>query len=165
MLALPATPEQVLAQVIVPGLALLPSSCDAPQARVQLLANALQEVGENGKLQTRQQNGGPAHGLWQNEEPVQALLLANPTSAELVRSVCKARAVAPIASDMYWAVLKDDLFACAIARLILLCDPHALPELGDVDDAWVCYQKNWGPGRPRRETWPSNYAEAMNAVR
>lgn len=160
MLQLPATPKQVLAQVIVPGLALLPPSFDSPQVRVMLLAIAGQECG----LRTRQQAGGPAHGLWQCEQPIMGLLLANPNSADLVRAICKARAVAPIASDMYWAVMTDDLFACAIARLILWCDPHPLPELGDADDAWICYQKNWGPGKPRPADWPGNYSAALAAI-
>jgi hypothetical protein len=161
MLALPATPAQVLAQIIVPGLTLLPAELDTPVARVQLLAIAGQESG----LRTRQQDGGgPAHGLWQCESPVLGLLLANPVSANLIRITCRTRAVAPIASDMYLALLNDDPFACAIARLILLCDPHPLPDVGDVDDAWVCYQKNWGPGKPRPQDWPANYAAALAAT-
>lgn len=160
MIDLPATPQTVLAKVIVPALALLPAQMDTPEARVMLVAIGGQESG----YRTRQQVGGPAHGLWQNEQPVQQLLLANPASFELARTLCKARAVAPTASDMYWAVLTDDIFAAGIARLILWCDPHPLPALGDVDDAWLCYQKNWGPGKPRPDDWPSNYKAALTAI-
>lgn len=160
MIDLPATPKIVLAKVVVPALALLPVHMDTPEARVMLVAIALQESG----LRTRQQVGGPAHGLWQNERPVQQLLIDNKASAADVCAVCKSRAVAPIASDMYWALLTDDVFAAAIARLILWCDPHPLPALGDADDAWVCYQKNWGPGKPRPVDWPGNYSTALAAV-
>lgn len=160
MIDLPATPQTVLAKVIVPALALLPAHMGTPEARVMLLAIGAQESG----YRTRQQVGGPAHGLWQNEQPVQGLLLSNPASAAEVRRLCASRAVAAWPAYMYWAVATDDIFAASIARLILWCDPHPLPALGDVDDAWLCYQKIWGPGKPRPEDWPANYKAALAAV-
>lgn len=162
MLQLPATPSQVLAQVIVPTFQqLLPAKFDTPIARVLLLAIALQESG----LRVRVQQGGPAHGLWQCEQGggVHGVLTSSASRA-YARGVCCVRSVAPIESDVYWALVSDDLLACAIARLILWCDPHPLPALGDVDDAWICYQKNWGPGKPRPQDWPANYAAALAAV-
>lgn len=160
MIDLPATPQTVLAKVIVPALALLPAHMDTPQARVQELAMGGQESG----YRTRQQNGGPAHGLWQNERPVQQLLLQNPASAAEVHHLCSSRAVAPQASDMYWAILTDDIFAAGIARLILWCDPDPLPALGDESAAWDCYVRNWRPGKPRPADWPKNYRAALAAV-
>lgn len=161
MIDLPATPQTVLAKVIVPALALLPAQMDTPEARAMLLAIGGQESG----YRTRQQDGnGPAHGLWQNERPVQQLLLDNKTSAPDVYALCKSRAVAPLASDMYWALLTDDIFAAGIARLILWCDPHPLPALGDQDTAWDCYLRVWGPGKPRPTDWPANYRAALAAV-
>ena len=161
MIDLPATPQTVLAKVIVPALGLLPANMDSPESRVMLLAIGGQESGYRTRVQ---EGGGPAHGLWQNEQPVQGLLLSNPASAAEVRRLCASRAVAAWPSDMYLAVTTDDIFAAAIARLILWCDPHPLPALGDVDDAWLCYQKNWGPGKPRPEDWPANYKAALAAV-
>jgi len=161
MIDLPATPQTVLAKVIVPALALLPALYDSPAARVQLLATAMQESG----LRTRVQDGnGPARGLWQCEQPVFGLLLGNTASASQVRALCQSRAIAVWPADMYFAAQTDDLFACCVARLILWCDPHPLPDLGDADDAWVCYQKNWGPGKPRLADWPANYSAALAAV-
>lgn len=160
MIDLPATPKTVLARVIVPALALLPLPMDVPEARVMLLSIGGQESG----FRMRKQVGGPAHGLWQCEQPTMHLLLDNPASAQFVRNLCVSRAVAPVASDMYWALLTDDIFAAAIARLILWCDPHPLPAFGDADDAWLCYQKNWGPGKPRPNDWPSNYSAAIAVV-
>ena len=154
MIDLPATPQIVLAKVIVPSLALLPAHMDTPEARVMLVAIGGQESG----YRTRQQNGGPARGLWQNERPIQQLLLDNRASEVPVRNLCSARAVAPTASDMYWAVGTDDVFAAGIARLILWCDLAPLPALGDVDAAFDTYIRVWGPGAYTRGT-PAQRAE------
>lgn len=160
MIDLPTTPQIVLGKVIVPALELLPAQMDSPQARVMLLAIGGQESG----YRTRQQQGGPAHGLWQCEQPVMQLLLDNPASAKLVRELCHSRAVAPVASDMYWAVLTDDIFAAAIGRLILWCDEQPLPTVGNVANGWACYDRNWRPGKPRPADWPANYSAALAAV-
>jgi len=161
MIDLPATPQTVLAKVIVPGLALLPAQYDSPASRVQLLATAMQESG----LRTRvQDGGGPARGLWQCEKPVFGLLLGNRASESQARALCQSRAVAVWPTDMWLAATTDDLFACCIARLILWCDPWPLPAIGDADDAWLCYQKNWEPGHPRPADWPANYRAALDAV-
>jgi len=160
MIDLPVTPQTVLAKVIVPALALLPAHMDTPEPRVMLVAIGGQESG----YRTRQQVGGPAHGLWQNEQPVQGLLLSNPASAAEARRLCASRAVAAWPSDMYWAVATDDIFAAGIARLILWCDLEPLPAVGDQDAAWACYLRAWGPGKPRPADWPANYRAALAAV-
>src|SRR6185312_9712128 len=128
MLDLPATPAQVLEHVIVPTFQhLLPGKFDTPEARVQLLANGLQESG----FRTRQQQGGPAHGLWQCEQGGGVRgVLNNVASRAYARGACSVRMVAPVESDVYWALLTDDLLACAIARLILWCNPEPLPAVG-----------------------------------
>lgn len=160
MIDLPATPQIVLAKVIVPALALLPAHMDTPQARVLELAIGGQESG----YRMRKQDGGPAHGLWQNEQPVQQLLLQNKASDAEVHALCQSRAVAPLASDMYWALLTDDVFAAGISRLILWCDEEPLPALGAQDDAWVAYLRIWEPGKPRPAAWAANYRAALAAV-
>jgi hypothetical protein len=158
MLSLPISPADCLTQVIVRALGYLPASMDSPEARVLLLAIALQESG----LRTRTQDGnGPARGLWQFERGGVLAVLNNSASLQASRDLCHAFAVAPIPSDVYYTLPHDDLFACGMARLMLWCDPHPLPALGDADDAWVCYQKNWGPGKPRPQDWPANYAAAL----
>jgi hypothetical protein len=170
MIDLPATPQTVVAKVIVPALALLPAQMDTPEARVLLLPIGGQESG----YRTRQQQGGPARGLWQNEKPVQQLLLDNRASEVPVRNLCSARAVAPVASDMYFAVGTDDIFAAGIARLILWCDAAPLPALGDADAAFETYIRVWGPGAYTRGTpaeraairqrFMDNYSAALAAV-
>lgn len=159
---LPATAADCLAQVIVPGLAYLDPKYDSPKARVMLLAIALQES----SLSTRHQYGnGPARGLWQTEQGGARCVIDNAASKQAVIDLCRKFAVAPISSDVYYTLPQDDLFACAFARLMLWCDPHPLPVLGDASDAWICYQKNWRPGKPRPQDWPNNYAAALAAVR
>lgn len=170
MIDLPATPQTVLAKVIVPALALLPAQMDTPPARVQLLAMGGQESG----FRTRQQQGGPARGLWQCERPIMQLLLQNPASAAEVHALCQSRAVAPLASDMYWAVGTDDVFGAGAARLILWCDTAPLPELGDENAAWETYVRVWGPGAYARgndaqkaeilQRFQDNYRAALAAV-
>lgn len=160
MIDLPATPQTVLAKVIVPALTLLPARMDTPDARVMLVAIGGQESG----YRTRQQQGGPARGLFQCERPVLQLLLDNRASEVPVRNLCSMRAVAATASDMYWAVGTDDIFAAGIARLILWCDAAPLPALGDQDAAWASYLRVWGPGKPRPADWPSNYQAALTAI-
>lgn len=160
MMQLPATPATALAEAIDPALALLPAAMSSLEAKVMLLAIMLQESG----LRARQQEGGPAKGIAQCERPIMQLLLDNRASEVPVRNLCSARAVAPTASDMYWAVGTDDVFAAGIARLILWCDLEPLPALGDQDGAWACYLRVWGPGKPRPADWPANYRAALSAV-
>lgn len=162
MLQLPATPSQVLAQVIAPTYQhLLPGKFDSVQANVLLLAIGLQEDG----FRERQQFGnGPAHGLWQNEQGGGVNgVLTNPVSRPYARGICNVQGVAPISSDVWNALLTDDLLACGFARLILWCDTAPLPSLDDADGAYDYYFRNWRPGRPRPETWAANYAAAMSA--
>jgi hypothetical protein len=162
MLSLPASASQVLAQVIIPSFAhLLPAKFDSPEARAMLLASGGQESG----FATRQQIGGPAHGLWQNEQGGMVHgVLTNSATSRYARSFCSLQCVAPIESDVYAAIKFDDLLACAIARLGLWADPQPLPALGDEQGAWACYLRNWRPGKPRPDSWPANYAAAVKAV-
>ena len=173
MITLPASPAQVLAQVIVPTLHhLLPAKFDSERARVQLLAMA----GQESNLATRRQGGGgPAPGLWQAEQggSIRGVLTSSATS-QYARSVCLLLAVAPVESEVYAGLLSDDALACAFARLTLWADPHPLPALDDEEAAWGCYLRNWRPGaytrgddeeRSRlRARWHGNYAAALQAV-
>lgn len=161
MLQLPATPKQVLAQIIAPTFQhLLPGKFDSQSARVQLLAIMLQESG----LKTRRQVGGPARGLAQFEQGGGIHgVLTNPASSIWAKAVCLHRAVAPTEGDVYAALLVDDLLACAFARLLLWTDVAPLPAIGDADGAWAYYLRNWRPGKPRPADWAANYATALAA--
>lgn len=141
---------------------LLPAKFDGAQARVQMLAQGLQESG----FITRQQVGGPARSYWQMEQGGGIRgVLTHPASKAYARAVCGLRAVAPVESDVYAAFLSDDPLACAFARLLLWTDAAPLPALGDADGAWAMYLRVWRPGKPRPETWAANYATALNAAR
>lgn len=140
---------------------LLPAKFDGDRARVMLLAIGLQES----QFLFHSQVGGPARSYWQMEQGggIHGVLNAQPSKA-YAKSVCQFRAVAPVESDVYAAFLVDDLLACSFARLLLWCDANPLPMLGDADSAWACYLRNWRPGKPRPDDWPSNYAAALVAV-
>src|SRR5699024_5570463 len=96
------------------------------EARVMLGATALQESG----LATRQQYGGPAHGLWQFERGggVRGVLNYHTTRAH-ARSLCAKRHVSPTSLAVYEALPHDDVLAAGFARLYLWTDPRALPAL------------------------------------
>ena len=141
---------------------LLPAKYDSVQARVLLLAIGLQES----QFLRRAQIGGPARSFWQEEQGGSIHgVLTSPATRLQMRAVCQLRVVAPIESDVYGAVLTDDLLGCAVARLVLWADPNPLPVLGDVAAAWACYDlRAWRPGKPRPHDWPTNYAAALAAV-
>lgn len=141
---------------------LLPAKFDGRQARVQLLANGMQET----RFETRQQiGGGPGRSYWQFEQGGGIRgVLTHPASKAYARAFCGLRAVAPVESDVYASFLSDDQLACAFARLMLWTDANPLPQLGDADGAWVYYLRNWRPGKPRPDTWAANYAAALEAV-
>jgi len=151
---------------------LLPAKFDSPAARVQLLANGLQESG----FLTRQQDNGPARSYWQMEQGGGIhWTLINKTTGPYARTACSLRAVAPIESDVYAAFLSDDLLACVFARLLLWADPSPLPQLGDEADAFMLYLATWNPGAYARgdagqraeieARFFRNYAAAVQAVR
>src|SRR5699024_10369063 len=62
-LPLPISLADAQTRILDPALSLLPAVMDTHQARVMLLAIALQES----DLAYREQIGGPAHGLWMFE--------------------------------------------------------------------------------------------------
>jgi hypothetical protein len=161
MLALPTTPAELLAQVVVPALALLPPEMDSPSARVQLVAESIQETG----LRSRQQLQGPAHGLLQAEQggSIRAVL-SNPLTRSYAATICAMRGVPATEVDVYAALLTDDILAFVFGRLDLYADPHPLPALGDKQAAWDCYMRVERPGKPRPWDWPNSYSAALAAV-
>lgn len=147
------------------ALALLPRPMDSAEARVQLVANGLQES----LLEHRRQlvgnpprPVGPAKGLWQFERLGGCRgVVDHAASRYWMHSVCKARGVAFTATALWNAIEFDDVLACAAARLLLFTDPRRLPALGDADDAWRLYIRTWRPGKPHRATWAERYAQAL----
>jgi hypothetical protein len=152
---------------------LLTAKFDGAAARIQVLANGMQETG----FQTRQQiGGGPGRSYWQFEQAGGIRgVLTHPATKAYARAICGLRAVAPVESDVYAAFLSDDLLACAFARLLLWTDPNPLPQIGDEKGAWALYHRTWRPGAFDRGNaqqqaevlarWHNSYSAAFSSVR
>ncbi len=160
MLPLPITPVDALAQIIEPGLALLPALLTTRGSKTMLLAIALQESG----LKHRRQITGPARGLWQFERIAVTHVLQHAASAAMALDVCKARGVVPESRSVHDALMRDDLLACAFARLNLFTDAQPLPCVGEIAAAWATYKRVWKPGKPHLNRWQDNYPLAVEAV-
>lgn len=152
--------------IIVPALAMLPQKMDTPEARVMLLAIALQESGCTARCQVLAGGGrGPARGLWQFERfgGVQGVLthgMVRPLASKL----CFERFRTDGPSYVWAALERDDVLACVLARLLLWTDVYRLPPIGDDEGAWRLYLRTWRPGKPRPDDWAENYARALETV-
>ncbi|MDM0024063.1 hypothetical protein [Variovorax saccharolyticus] len=155
--------SQVLAEIVDPGLAMLPMSMDTPRARLMLLAIGRQES----RFRYRRQTGnGPARGFWQFEQGggVKGVMTHSATRGHAHR-VCAERGVMWGRPNVWAALESDDLLAVCFARLLLFSDPKPLPAVGDYDAAWTLYaDRTWRPGKPHRETWNGYYDEARAAL-
>lgn len=153
--------RSVYTDVIDAAAHLLPLRLDTPEARVMQLAISGQEAA----WKYRRQIGGPAKGLWQFEKGggVKGVLM-HPSTDDMAVAVCRLRNVAPSTDEVYPALDKDDLLACAFARLLLYSDPKPLPKIGDADAAWNYYLRNWRPGKPHPDAWCNNYSMAVAVV-
>jgi hypothetical protein len=165
------TPRQLAegfnAGALSAALALMPPRADTREARVLLLAIGLQESGLIQRVQVVAGGGeGPARGLLQFERGGGVRgVLSHPASRDLALQICIARRLPAVSTSVVWDELAtDDVLAFAFGRLLLTTDPKALPQLGDEQGAWACYQRNWRPGKPHPERWPANYAAALAAV-
>lgn len=163
------TPSRFLESILDPGLDSLAQLGGPPmndQARRLLLSIALQESGP--QLNARYQNSpaaspGPARGWWQFEQGGGVTgVLNHSASKSLASKSCEAYSIQAIPSSVWRALEGHDHLATAFARLLLWTDPKALP-MTEVD-GWDCYIRNWRPGKPHPENWPSNWAEASKAV-
>lgn len=155
-------PRDALDSIILPTYRdVLPGRFASDAANVMLLAIGLQES----RLEFRRQFKGPARGLWQFERGggVQGVLQHNATR-RYAMAVCVLRDVPYVAADVYEKLEHDDLLACAFARLLLFSDPRPLPPIGDADEAWGYYVRNWRPGKPHPITWAAFYRQAVDAV-
>jgi len=157
------TPETFVDTVIDPALALLPPRMDSQEAVALLVAIALQESG----LKHRRQVGGPALGFLQWELPQVGLVLRHPVVGPLARKVLAEMVYEPgdpPHEHIHAAMEHNDILNAAFSRLLLWPDAAPLPKRGDVQGSLATYLRIWKPGRPRAETWPSNYVRAWNAV-
>lgn len=164
------TPAEFLRDVIDPGLIWLaglggPAVTD--NARRMLLAIALQESGPN--LEARYQNHpsttpGPAKGWYQFEQGGGVRgVMTHPATKALAEKASKAANVAHHEQAVHRALEGHDNLSTAYGRLLLLPDPQALPTTQQA--GWDYYNRNWRPGKPHPDRWPSNWAAADAAVR
>lgn len=176
LLPLPMSPAQALG-LIREAAALLPPKMDSEPARVQVLAQCLQE---SSLAYRRQMGDGPARGLAQFERGGGvAGVLHHPLSRDLARGVCEARGVAVNTLAVWTALEFDDVLNMALSRLLLWTDPRKLPDPDEFIDpdhhidpndpnasaSWRLYYRVWRPGKPHINKWPKNHATALAAVR
>lgn len=155
--------DGLLHAVVNPALSLLPPRMDSDAARVLLLAITLQEADGIYRVQ---HGDGPAHGLWQFEEGGAVRGVINhPQSRDYAHAVCASRRVKCTQHDVWLALVADDILAAAFARLLLWTDFHPLPSVdAPAQEGWVCYERNWRPGKPHPEKWPACHAMARAQV-
>jgi hypothetical protein len=161
------TLDQVISQILNPGLAQLPLSMDSPKARLMLLTIGLQESKFLHRAQVLNGGGkGPARGFWQFERGggVKGVMNHHATTGHAHR-LCADRGVAWDSSAIWAKLETDDLLACGFARLLLYSDPKPLPAIDDVNAAWELYaERTWRPGKPHRETWDGHHEAACQAL-
>ncbi|ROZ81516.1 hypothetical protein EF096_13865 [Pseudomonas neustonica] len=156
----------VRAEAIAPAFTLLPAKMSSPEAEVMLLAIGLQES----RFTYRRQIRGPARGFWQFEQGTQSSrggvwgVFLHHASRVHLRRLCDARGVAFDPFAIYARLEHDDVLAAGAARLMLWTDPHPLPAIGEMQQAWDCYSGIWRPGKPHPETWPALYAHALEVL-
>ena len=168
------TPQEFNDRALNPALSLLPAVMDSAQARVMLIAIALQESRLTHRWQVidpkRPDVKGPARGLFQFEKGTRASrggvwgVFLHQASKDRLAALCKARSVACDPDAIYAALEYDDVLAAGVARLLLWTDPKALPPVGDADAGWALYLRTWRPGKPHPETWPDLYRQAVAQV-
>lgn len=164
---LPPTLAEIHTGPVAAALALLPPAMDSKPARVQLLANGLQE---SRFLYRRQLPNGPARGYWQFELGSKLSrggvwgVYLHRASSEYLRLLCRERDVSFDPRPIWSAIETDDTLAAGLARLLLWTHPKPLPALGDAAGAWHYYIETWRPGKPHPHTWAPLYAQALRVV-
>ncbi len=145
---------------IDPALELLPSKMTSPEARVMMVAIALQESRPQHR---RQLPNGPAHGYWQFERGGGvAGVLTHRSVAKHAAALCKRLDVEPDRQKVYAALVHQDILAAGFARLLLWTLPQPLPT--EPAEGWAQYMDAWRPGRPHPSTWRRYWDRAVELV-
>jgi hypothetical protein len=166
-------PSEFLSGTLVPGLKFMTATLGLKPGKTPIAweyeaAARLIELAFSGQ-ETQWQNiqqfgGGPGRGPFQFEPPTCGLILDNPVSAAMAKKICAAAGVAATEAAVYGALLTHPIqIAVPFARLDTLCDPRALPPYSDVQAGWICYDREWRPGRARPLFWASVYAQSLAA--
>jgi hypothetical protein len=152
-------PTTFLSLAIDPALQLLPGKMQRREARVMLLAIALQES----RLQHRRQIRGPARGYFQFEHGGGvAGVLRHPATRPHIEQVCRDLDYPADVDACYIAIEHNDVLAAAFARLNLWWLPTPLAD--NEQDGWHQYLAAWRPGKPHPGTWPDLYRQAVMTV-
>lgn len=148
--------------IVTPALALLPKKMDTKEARQILLTIGLQES----LFKYRQQINGPARGFWQFEKGGGMRgVLTHPATAGYAKEIQQERGHGVGVNAAFDALDKDDIFAAAMARLLMWSDPFPLPELDQVQRAWKFYERTWRPGKPHPDKWPGFHKQVQEALK
>ncbi len=139
------------------GLSLLPRKMATDEARLMLYAIGLQES----RFKHRKQIKGPAKGFWQFESAGGVKGVMNHSSSRKhAKAACAALSIEFNQSEIHKALEHNDALAAAFARLLLWTDPQPLPCIGEENESWDYYIRNWRPGKPHHHTWNDMYTEA-----
>jgi len=154
--------NNALKLVVEPGLSLLPSNMDTPEARVMLLMIGLQES----RFKHRRQIGGPAHGFYQFEKNGGVAGVMNHRSTKpIIDPILDSLEINKTKLEVYQAIVYNDALATIMARLLLWTVPRPMPDIdSDPQLSWQYYIDAWRPGRPHRETWDSFRTHSVNGV-
>lgn len=162
---------RVLYEVFPEAYALLPARMNSISANAIMLAIGFQESDFNTRVQLSVSSGrvfdGPARSYWQFESGggIRGVLTHRSTEAHAI-SVCRARGVNPVSSDVWARMREDDVLGACFARLLLWSSPYSLPNESEVDLAWRLYSKElWRPGDPHPSKWADNYAEGWRLAK
>lgn len=152
--------NKILENFILPGLGLLPARMDTPEARAMLLAIGLQES----RFEHRKQVKGAARSFFQFELTGINGVLTHKATSTLIKDVCKTLVIEPFQADCYEAITYNDSLAVCFARLLLWTLPGKLADKDNPAEGWENYLAAWRPGRPRLETWKSNFNAAWAGI-
>ena len=108
-----------------------------------------------------------ARGYWQFEStwggPV-ALNDVMQSTKWQIGMICDSLDIPCDEHALYEACAWNDTLACAMARLLLWIHPAPLPAVGDKEGSYLYYLRQWRPGSPHPELWPSRYDKALAAI-
>jgi hypothetical protein len=160
------TPQTADQLIIVPTLAWLGAPYDSPEARLLLLAIALQE---SHLKHRKQQPVAHAKGFWQFEKGGGCAGFETDPHQKVFRKAATALNF-PFRSAETWTLIGEgaDHLACVMARGLLWSHPKPLPTIGDEEAAFAYYLKQWRPAPKNREKnrlrWTTTYPMAREVT-
>lgn len=153
--------EYFLSYVFPAAYSLLPPEMASSEATALLTSIALQES----RFEFRRQIGGPARSFLMFELNGIKGVLSHADSADPIADVLRRlRYQNATPNDLLAAVEHNDVLAACFARCLLWTLPNRLPRASEGREAYQQYISAWGPGKPRPDSWTTNYAVAWGAV-